>query len=178
VYQAPEQFIQLGKSNLEAALSIASLTLQTTEKLIDLQMRTAKDALDQGVKSAKAFAEVKNVQDLMALQSASTQPGIEKMLAFSRSLYDVASDTQSKVTKIVESRVAEVSGGLMAAVEQVAKNAPAGTEGAMTAFKSAIAAANNAYDTMTKVARQAGEATANAATAATAPAKNGRRKAH
>lgn len=172
MYQAPQQLVQLGKSNIEAALTLATLTLQTTEKLIDLQLRSARDALDHGAKSAKALAEAKSVQDLLSLQASTAQPGIEKMLAYSRSLYEVATDTQTQVTRIVGSRVAEVSDGLMAAVEQAAKTAPTGSESAVSALKSAIAAASSAYDALAKNAKPAAEPAATAQ----ATAKNGRRK--
>ncbi len=41
--------------------------------------------------------------------------------------------------------------------EYIAKNAPAGSDVAIAAVKSAIAAANTAYDNMTKAAKQVGE---------------------
>jgi hypothetical protein len=40
-------------------------------------------------------------------------------------------------------------------VDTVVKNAPAGSENAVALVKSAVAAANNAYDTVQKAAKQA-----------------------
>lgn len=157
MYQPPEQLMQFGKSNLEAVLTLANITLQTTERLLDLQLRTAKEALDESMRGAKALTQVKSMQDLVALQSAAAQPGIDKMIAYSRSVYEVASETQAKLNKVVEARVAELSGGLMAAMDEAAKSAPAGSEAAFAAMKSAMAAANTAYDTVTRATRQASD---------------------
>lgn len=179
MYQSPDRLIQLGKSSMEAALTVATITLQSTERLLDLNLKTAKEALDEGLRNAKALNEVKNVQDLVNLQTTTAQPGIDKALAYSRGLYEVASQAQSELSKLVEARMARVSEELIAAVDTAAKAAPAGTEPAFAAFKSAVAMANSAYDTFTKVARQAADAAvANGSQVAAQVAKNSRRKAH
>jgi hypothetical protein len=42
MYQTPEQLIALNKSNLDAAMRFAGVALQSVEKLVGLQMETAK----------------------------------------------------------------------------------------------------------------------------------------
>jgi phasin family protein len=164
MYQSPEQFMQFGKSSLEAALSLANITLQGTERLVGLQLKTAKEALDESIRSAKALSDIKNVQELMSLQSTAAQPNMEKAMAYSRSVYEVAADTQTKINKVLEDRMSKVGGELVAAVDKAVKTAPAGSETAVAAFKSAVAAASTAYDTMTKVAREATDLAVNSAT--------------
>jgi hypothetical protein len=46
---------------------------------------------------------------------------------------------------------------MQAMVETVVKNAPAGTETAVAMMKSAMSAANNAYDSVQKASKQAAE---------------------
>lgn len=160
MYQAPEQFMHIGKANLETALTLANITLQSTERLLDLSLKTAREALDQSLRSAKALTEAKNVQDFVTLQSSQTQPSLDKVMAYSRSVYEVASDTQTRMSKVVESRFTALNGDLMAALDQAMKSAPAGSERAFAAFKSAMAVANSAYDTLSRATRQATEAAA------------------
>jgi phasin family protein len=179
MYQTPDRFIQLGKSSLEAALAVASITLQSTERLLDLNLKTAKEALDEGIRNAKALTAANNVQDVLALQSNAAQPGIDKAIAYSRGLYEVASQAQSELNKLVEARVAQVSEELIAALDNVAKVAPAGSEPAIAAFKSAMAMANSTYDTFAKTARQAAAAAINnGAQVASQAAKQAGKKAH
>lgn len=178
MYQSPEQFMQFGKSSLEAALSLANITLQSTERLVSLQMKTVKDALDESIKSAKALSDVKNVQDLMSLQSTTAQPSLEKAVAYSKSVYEVAADTQSQINKVMEDRMAKVSGEIVAAIDKAVKTAPAGSETAVAAFKSAVAAANTAYDTLSKVSREAADMAMNNASAQAAKVVAAKKKAH
>ena len=179
MYQAPDQFMQIGKSSIEAALTVANITLQSTERLLDLNLKTAKEALDESMRSAKALSEAKNVQDIVALQSTAAQPGIDKAIAYSRSLYEVASQAQTELNKLVEAQMAQVNEEFMAALDKAAKSAPAGSEPAFAAFKSAMAMANTAYDTFSKVARQAAEtAVVNGSATVAHVARSAKRKAH
>lgn len=178
MYQPPEQFMQFGKSSLEAALSLANITLQGTERLVGLQLKTAKEALDESIRSAKALSDVRNVQELINLQSTTAQPNLEKVMAYSRSLYEVAAETQTQLSKLLEERMSKVSGDLVAAMDKAVKTAPAGSETAVAAFKSAVAAASTAYDTMSKVAREATDLAINNATAQAAKAAAAKKKAH
>jgi phasin family protein len=178
MYQSPEQFMQFGKSSLEAALSLANITLQSTERLIGLQLNTVKEALDESITRAKALSEVKNVQELMSLQSGTAQPNLEKVLAYSRSVYEVAADAQTQINKVMEERIGKMTGEVMAAVDKAVQTAPAGSEAAVAAFKSAVTAANTAYDTLSKVSREAADLAMNNATAQAAKAAAAKRKTH
>jgi phasin family protein len=177
--QTSDRFLQLGKSSIEAALTVANITLQSTERLLDLNLKTAKEALDESLRSAKSLTEAKNVQDFVALQSNAAQPGIGKALAYSRSVYEVATQAQSELNKLVEARVSQANEELISALDKAARSAPAGSAPAFAAFKSAIIMASNAYDTFSKVARQAADtAVNNGSQVAAQMAKNGRKKSH
>jgi phasin family protein len=176
MYQAPEQFAALNKANIEATINFAHIALQGTERLLDLQLKAAKDVLAQGVKNAKALTEAKDVQQAIALQSSSAQPSFEKAIGYSRSLYEVASETQAEIAKLFEARFADFNSSFVAAVDQAAKSAPAGSDAAFAAVRNAVAAATSAYDTMTKAAKQVKDIAEANVTAATVRATNGAKR--
>ena len=119
---------------------------------------------------------VKDAQELLALQASLFQPLAEKAAAYSRHLYDIASGTSTEFTKAFEGKVAESQAQFAALVDNAAKNAPAGSETAVAMMKSAVAAANNAFESVQKAVKQASdvaEANFNAVTtSATTAAKN------
>jgi phasin family protein len=179
MYPTPDRFMQFGKSSLEAALAVAAITLQSTERLLDLNIKTAKEALDQGMRNAKTLSEASNVQELVTLQSSAAQPGIDKAIAYSRGLYEVASQAQGELNKLVEARMTRVNEDLIAALDTAAKAAPAGSEPAIAAFKSAVVMANSAYDTFARVARQTADAAvSNGSQVVTQVARTAGKKAH
>ena len=122
--------------------------------------------------NTKALLAAKDVQELINLQASLAQPIVEKAVAYARSVYEITSQSQEEVSKVFEGQVAEINKGVASALDKAAKSAPAGSDVAVAAVKSAIAAANSAYDSMSKAAKQVAEiAEANVAAATNATVK-------
>ena len=171
MYQTPEQLIALNKFNLDAAMRFAGVALQSVEKLVDLQMQTAKAALADSADSVRALAAVKDPKDLVALRDRMLQPTLEKASAYARNVYDVAVSAQSEINKLVEAQIADYNKSVVSVLDKAASNAPAGADLAVAALRTAVGSANMAFDNMSKVAKQFAEVTeANVAAAAKATA--------
>ena len=178
MYQSPDQLLALNKANLEVAARFAGVALHGAERLVDLQLKAAKSAFADGIESAKALAAVKDVQQLAALKDQIAQPSLEKATAYAKDIFDLATATQAEFGKLVEQQFADFNKQVVTGLDKLVKNAPAGSELGIAAFKSGIAAVNSTYDNLSKVARQFTEATqtnmdavAKQATAATRKAK-------
>ncbi|MFN4148107.1 MAG: phasin family protein [Rhodocyclaceae bacterium] len=172
MYTTPEQFAGATKANVETWLTIANTTFASVERLVALNLNTARAMLEESVNNAKTLMNAKDVQELIGLQASLARPTVEKAIAYSKSVYEIASQTQEEFANIFDSRYAELNKNVSEALDKAAKNAPAGSDVAVAAVKSALAAANSAYDTMNKAARQVAEmAEANVAAATSATAK-------
>ena len=156
-YLTPEQFAAANKANLEPLFGLTNKAFEGVEKLVELNLQVAKAALGEAADNAKAMLAVKDAQELLALQAALLQPSAEKAAAYSRHLYDIATATSSEVSKAAEAQFADAQKKFMGAVDGAVKNAPAGTESAVALVKSAITAANNAYESVHKAAKQAAD---------------------
>lgn len=168
--KAIEQFASANKAGIESLQTVANTSLTGLANLTLLNLNTARAVLEDGAANAKALLAVKDIQGLLTLQKSLAQPSVEKAIAYSRSVYEIVSQSSNGVTQVVEEQVSEVNKNVNLAIDQALKNAPAGSEVAVTAVKSAIAAANSAYSNISKAAKQATEmaeanvAAANAAT--------------
>jgi phasin family protein len=151
----PEQIAAANKANLETLLNLTNKAFEGVEKLVELNMAVAKTALNENVQSAKQALTVRDAQQLMAMQAGMVQPLAEKIMSYSRHLYDIANETQSTFTSVAESQMKKSGGNLNGLVEELSKNAPAGSEAAVQAIKQAMTAANNAYETTQKSIKQA-----------------------
>ena len=161
MYQTPEQLIALNKANLETALRLAGVALDGAERLFDLQLKTAKSVLADGLQSARAFTTVRDFDQFAALKDTVVQPSFEKATAYAKEVYDVATATQADLSKLVEEQVQEFNKQVISALDQIVKTAPAGSEVGIAAMKSTLAVVNTGFDNFTKVAKQFGEATQN-----------------
>ncbi len=154
---SPEQIAAAQKANLETLSSLTNQALQSIEKLVELNMQIAKQSLSESMGSAKKALEVKDIQQLLAHQAEAVQPMAEKIMAYSRHLYELAHETQASFTKSAEKEFQAGQKKINGLVEDWTKNAPAGSDTAVTAMKQAIASATNVFETSQKAVKHAVE---------------------
>ncbi len=166
MYVTPEQIQAAGKANMETLLAVANAQFAAFEKLANINAGAVKGAFEDSIANTRALLGAKDVQEFVTLQSAFAQPAIEKAIAYSKSVYEVTTEANAELSKVAERRVAEWNENFVTLLDKVSKNAPAGSDVAVAAVKSFLAAGNAAYDNLTKVAKQATEiAEANVAAA-------------
>ena len=153
----PDQFAAANKANLETLFGLTSMAFEGVEKLVELNLQVAKATLAESAENTKAVLGVKDAQELLALQASLLQPSAEKAAAYSRHLYDIAQSTSSEFTRSAEAQMSEIQKSFASVVDGALKNAPAGSESAAALVKSAISAANNAYESVHKAGKQAAD---------------------
>jgi phasin family protein len=171
-FVSPEQISAAGKANVETMMFIANTAFASAERLAALNLNTARSLLEDSVANVNAMLAIKDPQAMMGLQASLAQPAVEKAVAYSRSVYAIATETQEELNKVLEAQATTMNANVNSALDQAVKSAPAGSDVAVAAVKQAIAAANSAYDSMSKAAKQVAEiAEANVAAATTATVK-------
>ncbi len=153
----PDQLIATQKSQLETLFALTGKAVEGMEKMIELNIQTLKATMHETSDAAIAAMSAKDLQELGSLQPGLTQPMAEKLLSYSHHVYEIASGTQAEFAKALEANAADVHRKVQTMVDTAVKNAPAGTETAVAMMKSALSAANNAYDTVQKASKQAAE---------------------
>ena len=151
----PEQLAAAQKANLETLSSLTNQALQSIEKLIELNLHIAKQSLSDSMTSAKKALEVKDIQQLLAHQAEAVQPMAEKIMAYSRHLYDLAHETQNNFTKSAEKEFQAGQQKINALVEEWTQSAAAGSDAGVQAMKQAIASANTVYENSQKAVKHA-----------------------
>jgi phasin family protein len=152
-----EQVLASQKTAVETLFGLTTRAFEGVEKLVELNVTATKTALAEAAGTTQAMMGVKDAQELLALQAALFQPLAEKTAAYSRHLYDIATGAGAEFGRTFESQAAEVQKKFLAVVDNAAKNAPAGSETAVAVFKSAVAAGNNALESVQKAVKQATE---------------------
>ncbi|OGA93244.1 MAG: granule-associated-like protein [Betaproteobacteria bacterium RIFCSPLOWO2_12_FULL_66_14] len=177
MYVTPEQIIASNKAGAEALLGLAKAQFAAFERLSALNMNAAKSAFEESAGYTRALLGAKDIQEVANLNASAAQPALEKMLSYSRGVYEASTQAQGEMTKVLEVQTAELTRNMASFLDKFAKSAPAGSDVAVAAVKSAMAAANTAYDSFTKVARQATEMAEANFSAAAAAAKQPQKKA-
>lgn len=161
MFTIPEQFSTAAKANLEAQLSlITSLTskaFESVEKVVDLNLNAAKASLEDSSIAARQLLTAKDPQEFFSLTAAQAQPTAAKAIAYGRHLAGIATSAQAEFSRAAEEQIAETGRKMSALVEDVSKNAPAGSENVIAIVKSAIGNANASYEQLSKTTKQAVE---------------------
>lgn len=154
LYPTPENLSEVQKQNIDAMMKLSQKAFEGIEKMVELQLNAARSSLQETSEKFKALMSVKDAQEMMAVNKNMATPNAEKALAYSRTIYDIASQTSGEVQRLIDAQIADANKKLLDALDEFAKTAPAGSEGIVSMMKSSLAAAGSAYETANKAARQ------------------------
>jgi phasin family protein len=169
MYKVSEQISKTNKAGVETFMTIANTTFAGAERLAALNLNAARNFIEDSAANTRALLAVKDLEALVSLQKSLAQPDSGKATDYTRRVYEIATQTQEALSQVVEAQVSELNKNLGLALDEAVKTAPAGSDLAVNALRSAISAANSAYDSMSKAAKQATEiAEANLAAATSA----------
>lgn len=161
MFAIPEQFSNATKASFESQFALMSSLMAKTfegmEKLVELNITAAKASLDESSNAARQLLAAKDPQEFFSLTAAQAQPTAEKAMSYTRQLASIAAGTQAEFTKAAEAQISETNRKVVSLVDEVSKNAPAGSENVVAVIKAAIGNANAGYEQMSKTAKQAAQ---------------------
>ena len=154
MYVKPEDF---AKSGVNFAVFFANTAFEGIERLVLLNMAASRSVFEATMSNLSAMLGAKDVRALIEIQKGLAAPSVEQGMAYSRNVIAIATETKEKIAKEVEAKVAETNAQVSGLVEKALASAPAGSEAAVAAVKTAIKTANEAYEGLNKAAKQAAE---------------------
>jgi len=152
-----DALIAAQKSAATEAQALAATAFSGFEKLVNLNMGVARAALTQTSPDLVSAFGAQNPTDALAAQTSLVKPLAEQAIAYGRSVYEIATDVGTELTKVAEAKAAETQKQMDAAVEAMAKNAPAGSESLVTAYKTALSSGQKAMEMAKSSAQKAVE---------------------
>ncbi|HEX2530830.1 MAG TPA: TIGR01841 family phasin [Burkholderiaceae bacterium] len=162
MFSFSEQLSSATKANFNAQIdffsALSNKAFESVEKVVDLNISAIKATLEDSAAVTKQLLSAKDPQEFLSLSAAQAQPNAQKAIAYSRHLAGIASSAQVEFSKAADEQIAEANRKVIALVNDIAKNAPAGAENAIALMKSAIGNANAGYEQFSKTAKQAAEA--------------------
>ena len=167
MYTNPEKLTAGSKIAVESTLTTLKTVFDSSERLAALNLNTARALFEDGSANVKTLLAAKTPEELFELQTAMIRPLSEKALAYYRTCYEIIAQGIEEVVKPYEVQFAEANKVIAVELEKAAASSPVGSDAAVAAVKSSIAAANSAFDQVSKVSRQVVELTETNISAAT-----------
>jgi phasin family protein len=163
------------KANLDLLQQISGKIFASVEQLTQLQIKTLQASTEEQFDGFRKLLAVRDPQGFAELQASFTQPNVqaERLAEFNRQVQALIVGTQSEIAKLTTRQVEVGTKQVQEFVEVISKNAPAGSEPVVAAFKSTLANAGTVFESAQKAVKQATDVAQSgfeAATAATAAA--------
>jgi phasin family protein len=172
-----EQFAATNQENLQALEGATTQAFAGVEKLVELNLASSKAILGESFSHAQALFGAKDAQELLALQAGFFKPLAEKSAAYVQHVQSITTGSATELSKTVEAKMAEAQKAFGGAIENLTKNAPAGSEAIVAAFKNAVTAGQAAVEQAQTSAKKAVEVAQSNFTAATLQATDAVKKA-
>lgn len=159
-------FMNFQSEAFKATNALAAKSIEGMQKLADLNMKVMKSSLESSAEQMKTLMAAKDVKGLNEMLMAMGQPSTDGLSNYAKDAYAITSETNAEVLKMIEKQVEDGNKQMFSAIDAMAKNAPAGTEGAFSFVKQAMTASRSAYEQAAKAGKQVAEmAEANLASA-------------
>jgi phasin family protein len=167
---ASENLLATQKAGIDASFGVFGRAVEGFEKLIELNTRTLRTAIDEQQQAIARAYSVRDAQEFFALQNQQVQASVQRAQAYWQGVYEIASDVRGVYVEAAQTQLEKSQRNAQAFVDSFASNAPAGSEAVVNAWRSAIDAAtqsaNTAYENARKAAQQVVEAAQNDVTVA------------
>ena len=171
-----DQFAAANEAAIEQFAYFAKLSIGNIEKFTELGLGAARESVTQATRHAQSLAGARDVNEAFAINSAAVEPALKRAYTYSRTAYETAAASNDEVKKVLEQNTAQLNKAAIAALEEALKYAPAGSESVVGNLKTAIAAAQSAYNNMTSINKQIYDTVeANVATAQSTAVRNTKR---
>lgn len=149
-----DQFSAANQAAIDQFTLFAQLSLGSFEKFTELGLGAARESLTQATRHAQTLAGAQDVNELVAINSAAVEPALKRAYSYSRAAYETAAASSDEVKRVLEQNTAQLNKAAISALEEALKYAPAGSETVVANLKTAIAAAQSAYDNLSSINKQ------------------------
>ncbi len=170
-----EQVAETRKANVDLLFDVSNKAVENVEKLAALNAQAIRSTLEDSFDLAQKSLSTKEPQEWLALQNSVAALVADRTQSYCGQVFDLVSATQAEFARIGKAQCETYGRQMKSVVEDVTRNAPAGSEATMTAVDSALAAANTLYETLQSSGQQAVEATRSNLEIASEAAKSARR---
>lgn len=151
-----DQFSELHRKNMEAAMRLAQLSIENSQRILSLQSELAKELFQESVENAKAQTTAKDPQEILGLRTRYAQESAQKMMESARKIAELSNEARAEFAQLLTEQLAAGSQEMADAFQGFFKNLPGNSGNQfMEAVQKAMAGANSAFEQITKASTAA-----------------------
>lgn len=141
-----EQFSELHRKNMEAAMKLAQMSIENSQRIMALQVDAAKKMFQESVESAKALSAVKDPQEAVALRTQYTKDTAQMMMDTARQIAEIGNTSRTEFSHMLTEQLASGSKDMVETFQSFFAALPGQNGNVMETMQKAMATANNAFE--------------------------------
>lgn len=146
---------ELHRKNMEAAMRLAQLSIDNSQRIMALQAELARELFQSSVANAKAHTDAKDPQEIMNLRAKYAQQTAHMMMESAQRIAEIGNDARVEFSRLLTEQLASGSHDLMDSFQSFFKALPGQNPTVMEAMQQAISRANNAFEQISQVSASA-----------------------
>ncbi len=163
------EFGEIQRKNMEAAMRLAQLSIDNSQRIMTLQSQLARELFENSVEQAKAQVNSKDPQDIMGLRARYAQETTQKMIAAAQQVAEIGNSARVEFSRLLTEQLAAGSQDMVVAFQSFFKALPGQNTNMLEAMQQAMTNSNNAYEQMSKASKAAFENMSDATKKAATP---------
>ena len=112
------QLIDLYRAGIRSASDMMKLSLEQTERMQQQQLQLIRGALEEASRSSSQLAELKSLDDIVALNARLAGAQLERMTELWATWWRAAGDTQKSIIDQMQSQIGEARDWVREAANQ------------------------------------------------------------
>lgn len=166
-----ENFSELNRKHMEAAMRLAQLSIDNSQRVMALQSDLARELFQQSVENARAQSTAKDPQELLRLRAQYAQETAQRMMETAQKVAALGNDARVEFSRMLTEQLASGSQEMADAFQGFFKTLPGQNSNMLEVMQQAMATANSAFEQIAQASTSAFSGMTEAAKATTGRGK-------
>ena len=142
------------KANAQVMMTLVRTAFHGLEQLSALNLSASRELFNTGTNGAQQLLGVKDPQQLKDVAASLARPNVDKLIEYSRNLYELAANMQREITSVMEDQYSNIRHDAAGLIEKAGSVSPISSETFGTAMKQMMTASSTAFENISQMAKQ------------------------
>lgn len=145
----------LQKTNLEAAVRLARLSIDNSQRVMEIQVNAAKRLFQDGLENAKALSAATDPLDAIELRAKFAQNTTEQMLACTRQFAEISTSIQEELGRLVGEQLHTGNNDVYDALQRMLSSSTLVDPNSLEAMQTALDMVRSAFEEVARASNDA-----------------------
>ena len=149
-----EKLAESQKANAQVMMTLVRTAFHGMEQLSALNLAASRELFNNSASGAQQLMDIKDPAQLKSLAGSMAQPNVDKLLEYSRGLYDLSANMQREITSVMEQQYSSMAQKAAGLVGKGGVPTPIAGDVFGAAMKQMMSASSTAFGNISQMSKQ------------------------